>query len=85
MPPPYLIFSMQALRLIQKENRAFLCSIINTHIFPPSLEDIHVVRECCDVFPDKLPSSLVDKEIEFHINLNPGTRSISKLPIVCLL
>ena len=43
VPPPYLISSMQACHLIQKENRAFLCSIIGTHIFPPSLEDIHIV------------------------------------------
>ena len=42
------------------------------------LEDIHIVQEFPDVFPDKLPSFLVDWEIEFHIDLNPGTRLISK-------
>ena len=33
VPPPYLISSMQARRLIQKGNRTFLCSIIDTHVF----------------------------------------------------
>ncbi|GFZ16835.1 hypothetical protein Acr_26g0001050 [Actinidia rufa] len=80
VPPPYLISSMKASRLIQKESQAFLCSVVDTYIFPPSLEDIHVVQEFPDVFPDELPGSLVDREIEFFIDLNLGTRPISKVP-----
>ena len=44
VPPPYLISSMQACRLIQKENREFLCSVIDTQFSPLSLEDIHVIQ-----------------------------------------
>ncbi|GFZ11372.1 hypothetical protein Acr_22g0007700 [Actinidia rufa] len=51
VPPPYLISSMKANRLIRKGSQAFLCSVIDTHASPPSLEDIHVVREFPDVFP----------------------------------
>ena len=80
MPPPYLISSMKARRLIQKGNLAFLCSVVNMHISPPSLENIHVVREFSKVFLDKLPSSLVDREVEFYIDLNPGIRPIFKAP-----
>ncbi|GFS42569.1 hypothetical protein Acr_00g0080620 [Actinidia rufa] len=54
VPPPYLISSMKARRLIQKGSQAFLCSIVDTHVSPPTLEDIHVVREFPDVFPDEL-------------------------------
>ena len=60
VPPPYLFSSMQARRLIQKESQAFLCSVMDTHITPPCLGYIHVVQEFPDVFPDELPSSLVD-------------------------
>ena len=60
VPPPYLVSSMQARRLIQKESQAFLCSVIDTHVLPPSLEDLHVVNEVSDVFRNDLPSSLVD-------------------------
>ncbi|GFZ03498.1 hypothetical protein Acr_16g0001220 [Actinidia rufa] len=80
VPPPYLISSMKARRLIQKGSQAFLCSVVDTHVSPPTLKDIHVVREFFDVFPDELPGSLVDREIEFYIDLNPGTRPISKAP-----
>ena len=80
MPLPYLIYSMQARRLIQKGNHAFLCSVVDTHVSPLSLGDIYVVQEFPNVFPDELPSSLVDREIEFHINLNSGTRPIPKAP-----
>ena len=80
MPPPYLISSMQARRLIQKGNCAFLCSVIDTHIFLPSLEDSHVVREFYGLFPDQLLGSLVNQEIELHIDLNLHTRPISKYP-----
>ncbi|GFS41553.1 hypothetical protein Acr_00g0075070 [Actinidia rufa] len=55
VPPPYLISSMKARRLIQKGSQAFLCSVVDTHVSPPTLEDIHVVREFPDVFPDELP------------------------------
>ena len=78
MPPPYLISSMKTCRLIQKGNQAFLCSVVDTHIFSTSLEDIYVVREFSNVFPDELPGSLVDREVEFYINLNPGIRPIFK-------
>ncbi|GFY96672.1 hypothetical protein Acr_11g0009780 [Actinidia rufa] len=71
VPPPYLISSMKANRLIRKGSQAFLCSVYRYACFPPSLEDIHVVREFPDVFPDELPGSLVDREIEFYIDLNP--------------
>ena len=37
------------------------------------LEDIPVVREFSDVFPEDLPSIPPDREIDFHIELAPRT------------
>ena len=56
------------------------CVVLLTHVFPSSLKDIHVVREFSDIFPDELHDSLVDRKIEFHIDLNPSTRPIFKAP-----
>ncbi|GFY88898.1 hypothetical protein Acr_06g0008380 [Actinidia rufa] len=56
VPPSYLISSMKARSLIQKGSQAFLCSVVDTHVSPPTLEDIHVVWEFSDVFPDELPA-----------------------------
>ena len=44
------------------------------------LEDIPVVREFPDVFPDDLPGLPPDREIDFHIELAPGTELISRAP-----
>jgi hypothetical protein len=44
------------------------------------LEDIPVVNEFQDVFPKELPGMPPDKEIEFTIDLIPGTAPIAQTP-----
>jgi hypothetical protein len=44
------------------------------------LEDIRVVQEYPDVFPGELPGLPPDRDIEFVIELLPGTPPISKSP-----
>jgi len=44
------------------------------------LEEILVVCEYTDVFPDDLPGMPLDREIEFVIELQPGTAPISRRP-----
>jgi hypothetical protein len=43
-----------------------------------SLEDIRVVREYPDVLSEELPGMPLDRDIEFSIELKPGTTPISK-------
>jgi hypothetical protein len=45
-----------------------------------ALEDIRVVQEYPDVFPKELPGTPPDHDIEFVIELLPGTPPISKRP-----
>jgi hypothetical protein len=45
-----------------------------------SLEDIRVVCEYLDVFPEELPGMPLGRDVEFVINLLPGTAPISKRP-----
>jgi hypothetical protein len=45
-----------------------------------ALEDIRVVQEYPDVFPGELPGMPPDRNIEFFIELLPGTPPISKRP-----
>ena len=47
---------------------------------PAKLEDISVVNEFPDVFPDELPGLPPDREIEFTIDLARGTEPVSKAP-----
>jgi hypothetical protein len=50
------------------------------HVAELKLEDIHVVREFLDVFPDDLPGMPPERAIEFKIELQPGTAPIAKAP-----
>jgi hypothetical protein len=50
------------------------------HVVELKLEDIHVVREFPDVFPDDLPGMPPERAIEFQIELQPGTTPIPKAP-----
>ena len=43
-----------------------------------SLEGVPVVNEYPDVFPDELPGMPPDRDIEFSIDLVPGTSPIAK-------
>jgi hypothetical protein len=45
-----------------------------------SMENIKIVCECPDVFPEELPSIPHDRDIEFSIELVPRTPPISKRP-----
>jgi hypothetical protein len=51
------------------------CTYATTGI---KLKDIPIVYEYPDVFPDDLPGMPLDKDIEFIIELQPGTAPISK-------
>jgi hypothetical protein len=50
------------------------------HMVELKLEDIHVVWEFPDVFPDDLPGMSPERVIEFKIELQPTTAPIAKAP-----
>jgi hypothetical protein len=50
------------------------------HLEEKPLENIKVVCEYPDVFPEELPGMPPDHDIEFSIELLPGTAPISKRP-----
>ena len=50
------------------------------HLEGNRLEDIRVVCEFSDVFPDDMPGMPPDRDIEFVVELLPGTAPISKRP-----
>ncbi|XP_076934919.1 uncharacterized protein LOC143601378 [Bidens hawaiensis] len=47
---------------------------------PKKMEEMPVVSEFKGVFPDELPGIPLDKEVEFRIDLIPGTSLIAKSP-----
>ena len=47
----------------------------------PSIESVSIVREFLDVFPTDLRGMPPDRDIDFCIDLEPGTRPIS-IPLI---
>jgi hypothetical protein len=49
-------------------------------VFSLAAESISVVEEFMDVFPEELPGMPLEREVEFYIDLLPGTALITKRP-----
>ena len=58
----------------------FLWSLVEMPTKPLIIEKILVVRDYLDVFPDELPGMPPKREVEFRIDLIPGTRPVAVAP-----
>ncbi|XP_028552889.1 uncharacterized protein LOC114580226 [Dendrobium catenatum] len=67
-------------RMWKKGCPVFLASIRNMNLEVGSISDIPVVREFYDVFPEELVGLSPDRDVEFSIDVFPGTAPISKAP-----
>jgi len=63
-----------------RQSRGFLATLIDKENEETRIEDITVIREYPDMFPEDLPGLPLDREVEFSIDLLPGTGPISKAP-----
>ncbi|KAL8121324.1 hypothetical protein AgCh_018164 [Apium graveolens] len=70
----------QVKKLLRQNCEAYLAHVVDTSKAVPALEAIPVVKKFSDVFPDDLPGLPPDREIEFAIDLAPGTEPVSKAP-----
>ena len=66
--------------LLQKGCKGYLAHVVETHSSEVRLEDVPVVRDYMDVFPDDNPGLPPKREIDFPIDLVPGTAPISLPP-----
>ena len=71
---------IQAKQLLRQGCEAYLAHVIDVDKKMPKIEDVPVVNEFPDVFPDELPGLPPDREIKFAIDLAPGTEPVSKAP-----
>jgi len=60
--------------------QGFLETIIDKEDNETKIENILIIREYPDVFPEDLPGLPPDREVEFSIDLLPGTSPLSKAP-----
>ncbi|KAL0555981.1 hypothetical protein IC582_004484 [Cucumis melo] len=73
-----LISVLKAEKLLRKGCTAFLAHIIVVQREELKPEDVPVVKQFLNVFPDDLSGLPLDREIEFTIELLPGTTPISQ-------
>ncbi|XP_071925875.1 uncharacterized protein [Coffea arabica] len=75
-----LISGIRARKLLSCGARGYLAFLINTPGEKIKLEDMPVISEYPDVFSEELESLPPEREIEFKVDLVPGTTPISKTP-----
>ncbi|GKV53900.1 hypothetical protein SLEP1_g60413, partial [Rubroshorea leprosula] len=77
---PLLVSCMQADKMLQHECYGYLVYVFESKDKPVSVEGIWVVEDFPDVFPKELLGLPPNREIEFTIDLMPGTAPISQQP-----
>ena len=72
-----LINAMTASKMLRKGCQGYLSFVVDRRQEGTRLEDIPIVKEFLDVFPDDISGLPPDRAIEFVIELIPGTEPIS--------
>ncbi|XP_070015995.1 uncharacterized protein [Nicotiana sylvestris] len=72
-----IVSFVKAQRLLKKSCLGLLAIVTNIRKEPVSIENVPVVREFSDVFPEDLPGLPPVREIDFGVDLLPDTRPIS--------
>ena len=71
---------MQAKKMMKEDCQAYMISVQEIKEGGPRLEDIPIVKEYPEVFPEELPGLPPSRELDFEIELVAGTQPISKAP-----
>ncbi|XP_035838001.1 uncharacterized protein LOC118479413 [Helianthus annuus] len=77
---PMICSMIEARKFILHGCKAYLTYIRAVEKETPRIEDVPVVREFKDVFPEDLPGMPPEREIEFGIELTPGAKPVAKAP-----
>ncbi|XP_057808913.1 uncharacterized protein LOC131023391 [Salvia miltiorrhiza] len=76
-----IISAVQANQILKEKGAtAYLVYLSQEEEAQIKIEDVPIVREYQDVFPDILPSLPPNRQLEFTIDLEPGAAPISKAP-----
>ncbi|KAA3483934.1 RVP_2 domain-containing protein [Gossypium australe] len=77
---PVVISSLATEKCIRKGYESYLAFVLNTQVSEVKIESVPVVCEYPDVFPEELPGLPPTREVEFGIELVPGTAPILVAP-----
>ncbi|GAA0149088.1 hypothetical protein LIER_08353 [Lithospermum erythrorhizon] len=74
--PFCLISALVAGKLLKKGCISYLAHVFDTEIVEVKLENVYIVRDNTDLFPEEFPGIPPEREVEFKIDLLPGTSPI---------
>ncbi|XP_075524538.1 uncharacterized protein LOC142556935 [Primulina tabacum] len=75
-----LVSAIEMNRLLDSGHEGFLVYAVDLSQDERRISDIPVVCEFPDVFPEEIPGFPPEREVEFRIELMPGTEPISRAP-----
>ncbi|KAI3746537.1 hypothetical protein L6452_08971 [Arctium lappa] len=75
-----MVSCMKMRKYLRKECDAFLAHVISKEPKQKRLQDIPVVQEFPEVFPEELPGLPPPRQVEFRIELVPGAAPVAKAP-----
>ena len=77
-----LCSAARARQYLQHSGTEYLAYVVDTHVNEEkkSVNEVSVVREFSDVFPDDLPGIPPERQVEFKIDLIPGAAPVAKAP-----
>ncbi|KAD6454703.1 hypothetical protein E3N88_09409 [Mikania micrantha] len=75
-----IISCMQTQKCLRKGCLAFLAYVINNSSSQKRIEDIPVVKDFPEVFPDDISGLPPVRQVEFRIDLIPGAAPVAKAP-----
>jgi hypothetical protein len=74
------ISSLQLQKSMRKGCKLYVILALNEKGVTEGLEHLLVVKEFADVFPEELPGMPPERELDFTIDLKPGTKPIARTP-----
>ena len=80
VPRGKFIYYLKARNMMSKGYICHLVRVRDVEAEPLTLQSVPVVNEFIDVFPEELPGLPPEREVEFGIDLIPGTQPISIPP-----
>ena len=77
---PKVNSAMEARRFLRKGCEAFLVLILDSKREQVNFENIPVIREFLDMFPEELPGVPLEREVDLSIEVVQGKTPISRTP-----
>ncbi|KAD1930830.1 hypothetical protein E3N88_42132 [Mikania micrantha] len=75
-----LMSCTKAHKYLKKKCIAFLAHVVEKKEKGKSIEDVPVIKDFPEVFPDDLPGLPPERQVEFRIDLVPGANPVAKAP-----